>query len=90
MRRFALFLFVIALVFGTQPQASAQSKPDKDYLIYVLSESADTIALVRFGPNGARVDHNLKTGAMPSDLSGQEVLLRFAGSWPAVWHCLEI
>jgi DNA-binding beta-propeller fold protein YncE len=50
--------------------ANAQTKPDKDYLVYVLSESADKIALVRFGPNGAGVDHDLKTGAMPSDLNG--------------------
>ena len=70
MRRFILFVFLAALVFGPQPRASAQSKPDKDYLVYVLSESADKIALVRFGPSGARVDHDLKTGPMPSDLNG--------------------
>ena len=65
-----LAIFLAALFFGVAPLGSAQTKPDKDYLVYVLSESADKIALVRFGPNGARVDHDLKTGAMPSDLNG--------------------
>lgn len=38
--------------------ASAQTKPDKDYLVYVVSESADKIALVRFASYlpGAVVD----------------------------------
>ena len=65
-----LALFLSALILTTVSLASAQTKPDKDYLVYVLSESADTIALVRFGSNGARVDHDFKTGAMPSDLNG--------------------
>lgn len=50
--------------------ASAQTKPDKDYLVYVVSESADKIALIRFGPNGAHVDHELQTGDMPVDIDG--------------------
>src|SRR5882672_7003113 len=52
------------------PAALAQSKPDKDYLVYVLSEAADKISLVRFGPNGARVDHEVPTGDMPIDIDG--------------------
>ena len=50
--------------------ASASSLPEQDYLVYVVSESADEIALVRFGPKGARVDHKLGTGVMPSDIDG--------------------
>jgi DNA-binding beta-propeller fold protein YncE len=65
-----LGLFLSTLILSTASLANAQTKPDKDYLVYVLSESADKIALVRFGPNGVRVDHDLKTGAMPSDLNG--------------------
>jgi len=68
MSRLALVLSV--LILSTASLAKPQTKPDKDYLVYVLSESADKIALVRFGPNGAGVDHDLKTGAMPSDLNG--------------------
>src|SRR5687768_9283971 len=52
------------------PAALAQTRPDKDYLVYVLSEAADKISLVRFGPAGARVDHELPTGDMPIDIDG--------------------
>lgn len=44
--------------------------PEQDYLVYVVSESADEIALVRFGPKGARVERKLGTGVMPADLDG--------------------
>jgi len=67
--RFAIFL-TIALVVLTPAAAFAQTRPDKDYLFYVVSESADKIALIRFGPNGARVDHDLQTGDMPVDIDG--------------------
>jgi DNA-binding beta-propeller fold protein YncE len=62
----ALVLLAIASVVPIQ----AQSKPDKDYLVYVLSESADKITLIRFGPQGARVDHEVPTGDMPIDIDG--------------------
>lgn len=64
----ALILFTIC--FASASTAVAQSGPDKDYLVYVLSEAADKISLVRFGPAGARVDHELPTGDMPVDIDG--------------------
>jgi DNA-binding beta-propeller fold protein YncE len=60
-------LLVIALYAST---LRAQTKPDKDYLVYVLSEAADKISLVRFGPEGARVEHQIEIGDMPVDLDG--------------------
>jgi len=63
-----LLSLTLAACFATS--ALAQTKPDKDYLVYVVSEAADKIALVRFGPNGARVDHVLPTGDMPVDIDG--------------------
>lgn len=45
-------------------------KPDKEYLVYVLSESADKITLVRFDGTTARIDHQLDTGDMPVDIDG--------------------
>src|SRR5215510_99277 len=48
----------------------AQTKPDKDYLVYVLSEGADKISLVRFGPEGFRVERQIDTGDMPVDIDG--------------------
>lgn len=67
-RLIALVLFVVFC--GAASPALAQSKPDKDYLVYVLSEAADKISLVRFGPGGARVDHEVPTGDMPIDIDG--------------------
>lgn len=64
----ALFLFTVC--FGAIPNAWGQAKPDRDYLVYVLSEGADKISLVRFGPAGARVDNELSTGDMPVDIDG--------------------
>ena len=49
---------------------AAPVMPDRDYLVYVVAESADEIALVRFGPNGGAVDHRLTTGIMPADVDG--------------------
>ena len=46
------------------------TQPDKDYLVYVLSEAADKISVVRFGPEGARIDRQIDTGEMPIDLDG--------------------
>lgn len=60
----------ILLTFLCAAFASAQTKPDKDYLFYVVSEGADKIALVRFGPGGARVEREVDTGDMPIDIDG--------------------
>ena len=68
-RPLRLILSVALLIFAAA-QALAQTKPDRDYLVYVVSESADKIALIRFGPDGARVDHQLETGDMPVDIDG--------------------
>src|SRR5215216_6375790 len=61
----ALLLMVLSPVLAT-----SQSRPDKNYLVYVLSEAADKISLVRFGPEGIRVEHQLETGDMPVDIDG--------------------
>ncbi len=61
---------VATLVVSVAQTAFAQSKPDKDYLIYVLSEAADKISLIRFGPAGVRLEHEVPTGDMPVDIDG--------------------
>lgn len=68
--RAAWFAILVTLFSSLEPPALAQAKPDKDYLVYVLSEAADKISLIRFGPGGARIDHNFPTGDMPTDLDG--------------------
>ena len=64
-----LLAYVVTLL-AAAPVAFAQTNPDKDYLVYVLSEGADMISLVRFGPKGAGVDHEVPTGDMPIDIDG--------------------
>ena len=69
-RTLNVLLLGVTLTIFPALTTAAQTQPDKDYLVYVVSESADKIALVRFGPNGARVDHDLQTGDMPVDIDG--------------------
>ncbi len=59
----ALFLALLAI-------PTAPADPQRDYLVWVVSESSDTISLVRFGPSGARVEREIETGLMPVELDG--------------------
>jgi DNA-binding beta-propeller fold protein YncE len=81
MRRHLPFLAAAALAAAcsaptpaTQPapkaEAAAPMGPDRDYLVYIGSEATDEVALVRFGPKGAKVDHVNAVGMMPSDPDG--------------------
>src|SRR5262245_31320973 len=64
-----IFAFA-ALLMVSNVELMGQVKPDQDYLLYVLSEGADKISLVRFGPGGARVERDVQTGDMPVDIDG--------------------
>ena len=68
--QYLILIALTTLLLSTNQSVAAQTKPDKDYLVYVVSESADKIALIRFGPNGARIDHQIETGDMPVDIDG--------------------
>ena len=46
------------------------SAPERDYLVFVASEAVDEIALVRFGPRGARVERRRETGLNRADPDG--------------------
>jgi DNA-binding beta-propeller fold protein YncE len=71
MKKFpSLITFVAFALLAFTPSASAQKLPDQDYLIYVLSESADKITLVRFGPAGAKIEREVITGLMEPDIDG--------------------
>ena len=59
-----LYFAVIATIGFT---AAAQQRT---YFVYVASEAADRITLVRFGPDGAAIDHEIPTGIMPTDIDG--------------------
>ena len=69
LRSFFLTLFLGVFFCLSATNLTGQS-PRQDYLIYVVCESADKIALIRFGAQGARVDKLIDTGAMPSDVDG--------------------
>ena len=52
-------------------RAPAQSAaPDKDYLVFVASEGNDRIALIRFGPAGAKVERDHRMSLNPAELLG--------------------
>jgi len=65
-----VIIFILFLIPLCPSSLRSQTKPDKDYLVYVLSEGADKIALVRFGPAGIKIDHQIDTGDMPIDIDG--------------------
>jgi DNA-binding beta-propeller fold protein YncE len=64
-----ILLFPFFVVRSTTTRSAGQA-PRNDYLVYVVCESADKIALVRFGQQGARVEKLIDTGSMPSDVDG--------------------
>lgn len=55
-------MLVAALLFAPAPA--------KTYLVFVGSEGNDHVALVRFGPDGAKIDHQFQMGMNPSELVG--------------------
>jgi DNA-binding beta-propeller fold protein YncE len=57
----------IATSTSHRPPASA---PTLDYLVFVASEGNDRISLVRFGPNGTKVERISKIGRNPTEPVG--------------------
>jgi DNA-binding beta-propeller fold protein YncE len=64
------FRWSAALLLSVLPGLPRQPPPERDYLVYVVCESADRMVRVRFGPHGARVDHETRVGLMPMDING--------------------
>jgi len=64
------YIAVLLLIALCPSSSQPQTKPDQDYVLYVLSEGADKISLIRFGSAGARIDHQIDTGDMPIDIDG--------------------
>jgi DNA-binding beta-propeller fold protein YncE len=65
-RKFAAFVVLGFMLVGAVTIAAQ----DPTYYVYVASEAADKISLVRFGPTGAVLDHEITTGLMPIDIDG--------------------
>lgn len=70
MKRLCFAILAIICPLSFVPPVIAQRSPERDYFIYVLSESADKISLIRFGPGGARVERAFTTGVMEPDIDG--------------------
>jgi DNA-binding beta-propeller fold protein YncE len=62
--------FVVIILGMFVDPAVDERPPEQDYLVYALSESADKITLIRFGPQGARIERELVTGIMEPDIDG--------------------
>ncbi|MEW5916280.1 MAG: beta-propeller fold lactonase family protein [Gemmatimonadota bacterium] len=52
------------------PTPTMPAPPTQDYLVYVVAESADQVHLVRFGPNGAKLEKSQRVGMMPTEING--------------------
>ena len=64
---------VASLLAGLAALAAAGPEtmpPTRDYLVFVASESADRVALVRFGPKGISIERQRYVGSIPSELAG--------------------
>lgn len=67
MRRRLSIALGLAVMSTLGSIAAAQQRT---YFVYVASEAADRITLVRFGPDGAAIDREIETGMMPTDIDG--------------------
>src|SRR5215471_18488359 len=71
MKKFSsLVPLVVCALLAFRSSLFAQKSQEQDYLVYVLSESADKITLIRFGPQGARIEREFTTGLMEPDIDG--------------------
>jgi DNA-binding beta-propeller fold protein YncE len=67
--RAAVLTAVWCAPLALRAQAVAQA-PSRDYLVLVASESVDRVALVRFGPAGARVEREKYVGWSKMEVAG--------------------
>ncbi len=55
---------------ASDASGSVTSAPQRDYLVYVASESVDRVALVRFGAKGAVIERERYVGYSPTEVAG--------------------
>mgnify|MGYP001816207956 FL=1 len=51
-------------------QSGTGRPPEADYWLYVAAESEDEVALIRVGPDGAKVEETIPVGSFPTDIDG--------------------
>lgn len=69
MRAVVLAAAFAAAVLGSSA-AAAQPRPERTYYVWVSGEAVDRLALVRFGPDGARVEREIGVGRNILDPDG--------------------
>jgi DNA-binding beta-propeller fold protein YncE len=57
-------------IYAAPCPAGADAGPARDYLVYVVCESADKVVLLRFGPRGLTIERQTHIGLMPTDING--------------------
>ncbi|MEY4856131.1 MAG: hypothetical protein RLZZ97_961, partial [Gemmatimonadota bacterium] len=68
---FLTSMLLVASTIRAQPTAQPTAQlPARDYLVLVASESVDRVALVRFGPAGARVEREKYVGWSKMEVAG--------------------
>ncbi|HEX5829478.1 MAG TPA: YncE family protein [Gemmatimonadaceae bacterium] len=66
-----LLASLAAVALAVPPADSVTpAPPERDYYVYVASESADRVTLVRFGPGGGMVEREIDIGINPVDPDG--------------------
>jgi DNA-binding beta-propeller fold protein YncE len=63
-------LLAALLSAGLTTVGAAQRGPEKNYFVWVASEAVDRVALVRFGPAGARLEREFQIGMNITDPDG--------------------
>ena len=59
-----------AVALLASPARLLAQAPARDYLVLVASESVDRVALIRFGPNGAKIEKERYVGWAPTEVAG--------------------
>jgi DNA-binding beta-propeller fold protein YncE len=66
----AAFLLMSGAASSAAQPGPGGLEPEATYWLYVAAESEDEVALVRFGPEGARVAETIPVGSFPTDIDG--------------------
>jgi DNA-binding beta-propeller fold protein YncE len=65
LRRGCCTLALFALILPSRLHAT-----ENEYVVYLVCEAGDQIVRARFGPTGARIEKEISTAVIPSDISG--------------------
>ena len=70
MRRTTGMMVAAGILLAMSATVKSGETPGKNYWVKLVCESADRIATVRFGPDGAKIEKITETRVLQSDISG--------------------